>query len=728
MPPRIPQHLQLDGARTALQHDDAANNRLQRSFQTGGRTANNNPIYPGRGHTMTFLQELETVLKGDERFVSQDGQLLKPRVQDAVNQLDAQLIRRLMASPVLKEHFFKDVDGVTIFDQEKFMWVVNSKEFLPDSYTSYRNKIGLSANDNDLLTSSNEVALVWPYKDCMLEGGQDKEDEKRDEIFYNETLAPDEVGRLLAPKAFRNATRYSAEGEEHVTEFDKNDNLIIKGNNLLALSSLLERYEGQVKCIYIDPPYNTGTDSFGYNDRFNHSTWLTFMKNRLELARRLLRSDGFIFVQSDDNEQAYLKVLMDEVFGADNFINVISVKTKVGGVSGSSIGKSLRDELEYINIYYKNRSSENASINPTYVFTNLEEHIQAYEDSGKSWKYTSVLTRLEGKTLLHENVDTGERLFGYSHVETASVRAFAKELGISEAEVYRTHADKIFQTTNAQSSVRGRVMKLAEQFDEFEMVGFEYTPTKGKNEGIVTEILYKGAQQRMMMFLSDAVVERDGSYQYRDRVGTLWTDLQYNNLTKEGSVSFPNGKKPETLVERVMLLATQPNDITLDFFLGSGTTAAVAHKMGRRYIGIEQMDYISSVTIPRLQKVIGGEQGGVSKAQDWKGGGSFVFVELAEQGEQLMRELQGATTTEQVQEVLYRATERGLLRPSVLPDQLAASSTEFEQLSLDEQKRAVAELIDKNRLYVNASEAEDTELGLSDADIAFTKSFYRKGE
>lgn len=189
---------------------------------------------------MTFLQELETVLKGDERFVSQDGQLLKPRVQDAVNQLDAQLIRRLMASPVLKEHFFKDVDGVTIFDQEKFMWVVNSKEFLPDSYTSYRNKIGLSANDHDLLTSSNEVTLVWPYKDCVLEGGQDKEDEKRDEIFYNETLAPDEVGRLLAPKAFCNATRYTADGEEHVTEFDENDNLIIEGNNLLALSSLLE--------------------------------------------------------------------------------------------------------------------------------------------------------------------------------------------------------------------------------------------------------------------------------------------------------------------------------------------------------------------------------------------------------------------------------------------------------------------------------------------------------
>ena len=204
---------------------------------------------------MKFLQELENILKGDERFVSQDGQLLKPRVRDAVSQLDADLIRSLAASPLLRKHFFKEVDGITIFDQEKFMWVVSSKEFLPDSYTAYRNKIGLSANDHDLISASSDVTLVWPYKDCVLEGGQDKEDEHRDKVFYNETLAPDEVTRLLAPKAFCNATRYTAEGEERLTEFDENENLLIKGNNLLALSSLLERYEGQVKCIYIDPPY-----------------------------------------------------------------------------------------------------------------------------------------------------------------------------------------------------------------------------------------------------------------------------------------------------------------------------------------------------------------------------------------------------------------------------------------------------------------------------------------
>lgn len=241
---------------------------------------------------MKFLQELESILKGDERFVSQDGQLLKPRVRDAVSQLDTDLIRNLTASPLLRKHFFKDVDGITIFDQEKFMWVVSSKEFLPDSYTSYRNKIGLSANDHDLISASSDVTLVWPYKDCVLEGGQDKEDDHRDKVFYNETLAPDEVTRLLAPKAFCNATRYTAEGKERLTEFDENENLLIKGNNLLALSSLLERYEGQVKCIYIDPPYNTGSDSFSYNDRFSRSSWLVFMKNRLELARKLLSQDG----------------------------------------------------------------------------------------------------------------------------------------------------------------------------------------------------------------------------------------------------------------------------------------------------------------------------------------------------------------------------------------------------------------------------------------------------
>lgn len=676
---------------------------------------------------MNFLEELEAALKKDERFISQDGELLKPRIQDAVSQLDSQLIRQIAASSALKDHFFKEVDGFTIFDQEKFMWIVNSKEFLPDSFTSFRNKIGLSANDHSLLSTSNEVSLVWPYKDCVLEGGQEHDDEVRDEIFYNETLAPDEVGRLLAPKAFQNARRFEDGSSEDVNQYSVDDNLIIRGNNLLALSSLLERYEGRIKCIYIDPPYNTGSDSFHYNDRFNHSTWLTFMKNRLDIAKRLLSRDGFIFVQCDDNEQAYLKVLMDSIFEKQNFINVISVKTKVGGVSGSSAGKSLKDELEYINLYAKDRSSESAVLTPTYVDTDLDEYIQAYKDSGKSWKYTSVLTKLDGRVLLEEDESKGEKLYGYSHVETKSIRAFAKQEGLSESEVYSKYADRIFRTTNAQSSVRARVMKQASQYD-YEVVGLEYTPSKGKNAGEEIEILYKGKQQSMVMFLSDAVSMKDGKYVYRDRVGTLWPDIQYNNLTKEGDVTFANGKKPEALIQRVLDLTTKPGDRVLDFFLGSGTTAVVAHKMGRKYIGIEQLDYINSVTVPRLEKVIEGEQSGISASQNWQGGGSFVYVELAQQGESLMNDLQNATTAQEVQQILDQATERGLLRPSVLPEQLSTSTEDFAALSLDEQKQAVAELIDKNRLYVNASDVEDTDLGLSANDVAFTQSFYGKAE
>ncbi|BCB32033.1 hypothetical protein KaCgl_00070 [Corynebacterium glutamicum] len=450
------------------------------------------------------------------------------------------------------------------------------------------------------------------------------------------------------------------------------------------------------------------------------------MKNRLDLAKRLLSRDGFILVQCDDNEQAYLKVLMDSVFGEQNFINVISVRTKVGGVTGSSAGKSLKDELEYINLFAKDRSSESANLTPTYVDTDLEEYIQSYKDSGKSWKYTSVLTKLEGRVLLEEDEVRGERLYGYSHVESKSVKAFAKQEGITEGEVYAKFAERIFRTTNAQSSVRARVMGQASQYD-FEMIGLEYTPSKGKNASKKIEVLYKGKQQNMMMFLSDAVSMRDGKYVYQDRVGTLWSDIQYNNLAKEGEVSFLNGKKPEALIQRVLDLTTEPGDLVLDFFLGSGSTAAVAHKMGRRYLGVEQLDYITSVTVPRLEKVLAGEQSGISRAQNWQGGGSFVYVELAEQGEKLMVELQEAGSANEVQRVLQKATAQGLLRTSVLPSDLKSNENEFDELSLIDQKNVVAELIDKNRLYVNASGIEDDDLELDLADIAFTKSFYEVG-
>lgn len=278
---------------------------------------------------MNFYNEVLDVLKSDERFFSDDGQLLRNAVYEAAMQMDAKLIKALYANEETRKQFFTDVDGIAVFDKVGFGWVINNREFLPDSYTRYKNKIGLVNNKGEYISASNDVELVFPYKDCVLEGGQTKEDQKRSEIFYNETLAPDEVDRLLYPKVFTNAKRYTADGVQNITDILENDNLIIKGNNLLAISSLLKVYEGKIKLIYIDPPFNTGSDSFRYNDSFNHSAWLTFMKNRLEIARKLLADDGSIYVQLDYNEVHYFKVLMDEVFGMDCFQREIIWDTQV---------------------------------------------------------------------------------------------------------------------------------------------------------------------------------------------------------------------------------------------------------------------------------------------------------------------------------------------------------------------------------------------------------------
>ena len=293
---------------------------------------------------------VEEKLKINEKYLSEDGKLLKAIVYSDVMNMDKTLLSLLLSEKNIKNTFFEEVEGTLVFDKQKFAWFLDSKEFLPDSYTKYMNKIGLTHNGN-FISKSNDIVLDFPYKDCILEGGQDKEDQKRKEIFYNEVIASDEINRMLAPKVFTNAKRYTKDGVEENITFNEDDNLIIKGNNLIALSSILKRYEGKVKCIYIDPPYNTGNDSFNYNDSFNHSTWLTFMKNRLEIAKKLLSDDGVIFVQCDDNEQAYLKVLMDDIFGNNNFVaNMIPLMNPRGRQESSyPIAKS----HEYIIIYTK---------------------------------------------------------------------------------------------------------------------------------------------------------------------------------------------------------------------------------------------------------------------------------------------------------------------------------------------------------------------------------------
>ena len=305
-----------------------------------------------------LLDNLTELLQADQAFIS-DGVMLKNAVIEAALKMEPQLLELLVQSDTIKKQFFSEVAGVLIFDKVKFQDFVSNKAFLPDNYTAFKNRIGLTVGHGDYLSQSRDVELSWPYKDCVLEGGMTKEDRAHNEVFWNTTLAPEDITRLFEPKVLTGWERWDeeavAEGKaKPVSEVAENDNLLIKGNNLLALHSLKERYKGKVKLIYIDPPFNTQNDSFKYNDKFNRSSWLTFMKNRLEIANQMLHRTGTMMIHIDEKEMAYLRVLCDEVLGRENFVNIFCIKTS--DPSGhKTVNPSPYSQTEYILLYAKHK-------------------------------------------------------------------------------------------------------------------------------------------------------------------------------------------------------------------------------------------------------------------------------------------------------------------------------------------------------------------------------------
>ncbi len=412
---------------------------------------------------------------------------------------------------------------------------------------------------------------------------------------------------------------------------EQSENMIIKGDNLEALKALLPYYKGQVKCIYIDPPYNScKADDILYDDNIEHSQWLTIMYPRLELLRDLLREDGVIFVQLDDDEMAYMKVILDEVIGRGNFINQVSVKMKqTSGASGGGEDKKLKKNVEYILIYAKNMQYFN-KFNEILEEEDLFELIDEMREDGKSWKYTRVMTSLGEREFFKEIQDgTGKpiKIYKHTNVEMKPIKELMQQENLTEEQCYFKYFDKIFRDTNAQSSIRTRVMEANEGH---EFLSIEYYPISGKNKNKLTTLYYKGLKCDLIAWLSDVAVKKKNKIVKLEKLGTYWDGFPLNNLTKEGKVLFPKGKKPEALLQRVLELITNQGDLVLDSFLGSGTTAAVAHKMGRKYIGIEMGEHAITHCVPRLKAVIDGEQGGISKTLNWQGGGGFTFYDLAE--------------------------------------------------------------------------------------------------
>jgi len=412
------------------------------------------------------------------------------------------------------------------------------------------------------------------------------------------------------------------------------NNMLIHGDNLLALKALEQEFAGQVKCIYIDPPYNTGSAFEHYDDNLEHSIWLGLMKGRLEILRNLLSKEGSIWIQIDDEEQAYLKVLCDEIFGRRNFVNMISVNMKnIAGASGGGEDKRLKKNCEFILIYAKDYE-QLSTFKGAYDYEEIGDLVQRYREEGVSWKYTTALVSPGEKVYVGSTVDgEGDEIKIYKRLNFSikPIGQIMRDEDLSEQETYNKYAHCIFQTAMPQSSIRPRVMKKVDEIGiESELYSIEYTPKTGRNKGQLYEQFYKGANFRLFAWLRDVSEERNGHLYKKTLQGTYWNYIAgTKNLTKEGSVEFPNGKKPESLIARILDMTTEANDLVLDSFLGSGTTAAVAHKMGRRYIGIELGDHCYTHVLPRLQKVVDGEQGGISKDVEWKGGGGFKFYKLA---------------------------------------------------------------------------------------------------
>ena len=413
------------------------------------------------------------------------------------------------------------------------------------------------------------------------------------------------------------------------------ENMLIHGDNLLALKALEQQFAGQVKCIYIDPPYNTGAAFEHYDDNLEHSIWLRLMKARLEILRRLLSPEGSIWIQIDDEEQAYLKVICDEVFGRNNFINMISVNMKnVAGASGGGEDKRLKKNCEYILAYAKEYSLL-PLFNGPYQYTEMSDLIQQYLDEGKSWKYTTVLVDAGDKEYIGSTVDGDGneiRVFARKNVVTMSINQVAKRDGISQKEAYKKYGLYVFRTTNAQTSIRTRVMEFRKEHDiKDSILSIEYVPKTGKNRGVVYEQFYKDDICNLFVWLKDTSEVIDGELYKKDLQGTYWDMNAYmKNVTREGGVTFPKSKKPEYLVGQIIEMTTNVGELVLDSFLGSGTTAAAAHKLQRKWIGIELGNHAYTHCLPRMKTVIEGQDAtGITNSANWTGGGGYKFYELA---------------------------------------------------------------------------------------------------
>jgi len=604
----------------------------------------------------------EVVESFDEQYVA-EGLLKKDAIITDLDNYRPELVEKILTNTILNEAFTEDIAGATILKINDIIQMLEVDEYWSNSYTRYTNKIGLAA-DNRYLDETTDVVLNFPYKDGILKAGMTKDDVSREdaeESFLNEIVAREEIDVLLDKKILKNAKKYDKNGSSPVSEIKDTNNLIIKGNNLLALHSLKKRFSGKIKSIIVDPPYyfkkTKSSDAFNYNSNFKLSTWLVFMKNRLDVAKELLSDEGLCIIIVGEEGCAQLKLLADNIFEEDKYIGTISWRKSDNQANIGEFAKV----TDYILIYKKSSGKLNKL-----PLTDKARKEYRYSDENGYFRRQILLHKTRGKYNYELTTPTGKKLYG----------PWMKE----KEEIERLdNLGKIYWTRGGQEQPYG---KLYLQDSEGQIPNDFWDNSFGTNQ--------RGAEEIRELFRGDRLFD------------------------------FP---KPERLIYNLMKISSEEGDIVLDFFMGSGTTAAVAHKMNRQYIGIEQMDYIETVAVERLKKVINGEQGGISQDVAWSGGGSFIYAELMDKNATFIDAVLNSKHSDELKAIFDDMK-------TTLDFDFRVDLQEVDQSIWDEdfemQKKILVKIIDKNQLYHNYSEIDDETIKsqLSQSDYDFNKSFY----
>lgn len=630
----------------------------------------------------SLQSEILKTLKEIDIFCDKDGEILKDKVIDYAVKNDERLINTLYKNEKIQSIFFSKIDDYKIFKLELFLDYIKNKDYLENSYTKFKNKIGLSEGKN-FFSDNDNIVLNWPFKDTILVGGQSSDEvhANKKEIFLNEVIAHDDVDRLFDNKVLTNGKLFSNKQEKKIDKVENilDQNFVIKSNNLIALSCLEKMYHEKIKLIYCDPPYNTGgsTDIFSYNNTFKHSTWLTFMKNRLEIAKRLLRKDGFIAITIDHVELFYLGTLADEIFGEENRVGIVTIFINPKGRQHEQFFSA---STEYMLVYAKD--VKEAEFETVTIDEQKQKEFKFEDDEGKfRW---DDFARIRTSTKRSEKPNFWYPIYVSKDLKKISSK---KQNGFHE----------IFPISN-EIEYTWKIKK--DTFEERCKEGENFKAFKEKDK-----IVIKNKFRESEVFKN------------------LWTDKKYfsefqgtNLLKKEiGENKFSYPKSLYSVLDTLKIM-TSKNDIILDFFAGSGTTGRATQELNkidggqRKFILVEQVEDHVEYIIKRLSKFLGNS--------------SFIYFELKKLNQNFVEEIKKAKNDLELDNIFNKIKCFGIMRWSFEVNEFERNINEFKNLKLQDKKNILLNILNKNQLYLNASEIEDSRYKCSEDEKKLTKSFY----